>query len=148
MLDQQPVVAVKPHRRGVGGAPGWGGDEVQQVAAHGQTVCGRARLLLFQTHSRILLRGSRIKTTHDATPLRFFHRGQITEVNGLPTTTVLQYLREHARAAPAPGRLRRGGDCGACTVLQAELDVDGQLRLSNVNACTQFLPTLDGRARC
>ncbi|HEY1089887.1 MAG TPA: xanthine dehydrogenase small subunit, partial [Burkholderiaceae bacterium] len=38
------------------------------------------------------------------------------------------------------------GDCGACTVLVAELDAHGELQLANVNSCTQFLPTLDGRA--
>jgi xanthine dehydrogenase small subunit len=31
-------------------------------------------------------------------------------------------------------------------VIQGELDAAGQLQLRNVNACTQFLPTLDGRA--
>lgn len=30
-------------------------------------------------------------------PIRFFHRGEVVEVDGLPpTTTVLQYLREQA----------------------------------------------------
>ena len=85
---------------------------------------------------------------HHTRPIRFFHRGQIQAVDGLaPTTTVLGYLREHAQ--PQCSGTKEGcaeGDCGACTVLLGELDASGQLQLRNVNACTQFLPTLDGQA--
>ncbi|OWQ93490.1 xanthine dehydrogenase small subunit [Roseateles aquatilis] len=80
-------------------------------------------------------------------PLRFVHQGRVQSVTGLPpTTTVLQYLREHARCAGTKEGCAEG-DCGACTVLVGELDADGDaLALRNVNACIQLLPMLDGKA--
>jgi xanthine dehydrogenase small subunit len=77
--------------------------------------------------------------------IRFVLDGEIREVRSVPPTrTVLQYLREDlGRVGTKEGCAE--GDCGACTVVVADPEGDG-LRYRAVNACIQFLPTLDGRA--
>ncbi|MFV7499176.1 xanthine dehydrogenase small subunit [Acinetobacter pittii] len=83
-------------------------------------------------------------------PITFFFRGGQQQVeNVVPTMTVLQFLREYTQT----GKTRQTGtkegcaegDCGACTVVIGEL-VNDNLQLRSVNACIQFLPTLDGKA--
>ncbi|SAK74896.1 FAD-binding molybdopterin dehydrogenase [Caballeronia pedi] len=79
-------------------------------------------------------------------PIRFYHRNAIQEVSGASTTrTVLQYLREDARCTGTKEGCAEG-DCGACTVVIGEPDGAGGVAFKAVNACVQFLPTLDGRA--
>ncbi|RYY98463.1 MAG: 2Fe-2S iron-sulfur cluster binding domain-containing protein, partial [Comamonadaceae bacterium] len=87
-------------------------------------------------------------------PIRFFHRGRVVEIDDAhPTRSVLDWLREDARCTGTKEGCNEG-DCGACTVVIGELAGDeggaeadqGGLRLRTVNACIQFLPTLDGKA--
>ncbi|MCW7537933.1 xanthine dehydrogenase small subunit [Aquabacterium sp. A7-Y] len=95
-------------------------------------------------------------------PIRFYHpaRGEIVCLDDVPTTrSVLQWLRSDAQCTGTKEGCAEG-DCGACTVIVAELaeraeavgtpsaaaTVVGGLSLRPVNACIQFLPTLDGKA--
>ena len=77
--------------------------------------------------------------------IRFLLDGQRVEVDDVePTRSVLQYLREDLRRVGSKEGCAEG-DCGACTVVIAELQGE-QIRYRAVNACIQFLPTLDGKA--
>src|SRR5687767_61026 len=78
-------------------------------------------------------------------PIRFHHRGRVVSVAGVaPTRSVLDWLREDAHCTGTKEGCAEG-DCGACTVVVGELK-DGALELNAVNACTAFVPTLDGKA--
>jgi len=78
-------------------------------------------------------------------PIRFLLNHRVVEIDNLaPTTTILNFLRQDAsRKGTKEGCAE--GDCGACTVVTGELRND-RLELKAVNACMQFLPTLDGKA--
>ena len=79
-------------------------------------------------------------------PIRFWHRGQLQQIEGLPSTlTVLQWLREHQGCTGTKEGCNEG-DCGACTVLVAKLDSGGALDIKPQNSCLMLLPTLDGKA--
>ncbi|ACD15216.1 xanthine dehydrogenase small subunit [Paraburkholderia phytofirmans] len=79
-------------------------------------------------------------------PIRFYHRNAIREIKDAPVTrTVLQYLREDAHCTGTKEGCAEG-DCGACTVVIGERNEAGGVDFKAVNACIQFVPTLDGKA--
>jgi xanthine dehydrogenase small subunit len=79
-------------------------------------------------------------------PIRFYHRNAIREIKDAPVTrTVLQYLREDAHCTGTKEGCAEG-DCGACTVVIGERNEAGGVDFKTVNACIQFMPTLDGKA--
>src|SRR5690349_9161140 len=88
-----------------------------------------------------------MRMTASNQPIRFFHRGRIVDVGSVhPTRSVLEWLREDAHCTGTKEGCNEG-DCGACTVVVGELAESGEgLSLKTVNACLQFLPTLDGKA--
>jgi xanthine dehydrogenase small subunit len=76
--------------------------------------------------------------------IRFLLGNRLRELGTVdPTMTVLDYLRRVERRCGTKEGCAEG-DCGACTVVLGELDGDG-LCYRPVNACIQFLPTLDGK---
>ena len=82
----------------------------------------------------------------DAAAIRFLLDGEVIEVRDVdPTRTVLQFLREDLRRKGSKEGCAEG-DCGACTVVVAELNRDSDgVSLKAINSCIQFLPTLDGK---
>lgn len=78
--------------------------------------------------------------------IRFVLDGEVIEVHDVdPTRTVLQFLREDLRRTGTKEGCAEG-DCGACTVVVAEINRDGDdLSLKAINSCIQFLPTIDGK---
>ncbi|MFC5605734.1 xanthine dehydrogenase small subunit [Variovorax soli] len=91
-------------------------------------------------------------TSSSTQPIRFYHQGRVVDVSGVhPTRTVLDWLRDDAHCTGTKEGCNEG-DCGACTVVIGELAAPGDkdavngLKLQSVNACIQFLPTLNGKA--
>jgi xanthine dehydrogenase small subunit len=78
--------------------------------------------------------------------ISFVLDGEIIELDDVdPNRTVLQFLREDLRRKGTKEGCAEG-DCGACTVVLAELDQTGdELSVRAVNSCIQFLATLDGK---
>lgn len=80
-----------------------------------------------------------------ASPLRFWHRGQVMNLGNVPPDrTLLDLLREDLRLT-ATKEGCAAGDCGACTVVVAE-PVDGRLQYRAINSCIKPAHAIDGQA--
>ncbi len=80
-------------------------------------------------------------------PIRFLLNGEPVEVRDAPPqATLLEYLRDDRRLTGTKEGCAEG-DCGACTVVLAEIDAHGaRLAWRPVNACIRLLPSVAGKA--
>lgn len=79
-------------------------------------------------------------------PLRFVQRGSIVSVAHVaPDRTLLALLREDlGQVAVKEGC--NSGDCGACTVVLAQPQDQGELRWRAINSCLRLAHSIDGSA--
>jgi len=79
--------------------------------------------------------------------VRFLLNNDLVTIENIdPNLMVLQYLREiQFKSGTKEGCA--SGDCGACTVVLAELDKDnaGQLHYKSINSCITFVGNLHGK---
>lgn len=93
------------------------------------------------TPGRVRLRREGAAPLHT---LRFHLNDRLIEDDSArPTTTLLEYLRQHALTGTKEGCAE--GDCGACTVAVLDPEAPGGPSFRAVNACLMFLPMVQGR---
>jgi xanthine dehydrogenase small subunit len=66
------------------------------------------------------------------------------DIKWRPTTTVLQYLRSLSNHKGTKEGCAEG-DCGACTVVVAAPDANGELLYRAIDSCLVFLPMIHGK---